>query len=203
MDLLTDNEREFLTSLSTPQKIQKYLESIPFNHEEFYETCSSPRKTLLVKKAHCFEGALLACAALWLQGREPYIVSLRVTDKDYDHVIAIYKENGLFGAISKTNHAVLGYRDPVYKSIRELSMSYFHEYFLVTSGEKTMRGHSRLINLKRFGTSWITSNENLFTIAENVYDMPHTAIIPKGTEDLLRKATKFERTHADVSLDGK
>jgi hypothetical protein len=202
MNSLTPQEKSFLESLSSPQKIQNYLESIPFNHEESGETCTSPRVTLRTKRAHCMEGALLACAALWLQKREPYIISLRVTGKDYDHVVAIYEEQGYFGAISKTNHAVLGFRDPVYKTIRELAMSYFHEYFLVTNGEKTMRGYSRRINLQRFGKAWITSEENLFDIAEAIYDTPHISIIPPGNENLLRKATSFERKHADVSVDG-
>ena len=162
----------------------------------------SPRRTIIHKKAHCLEGALLACTCLWLQGREPLLMSLKVTDKDYDHVLAIYKENGYFGAISKTNHAVLGFRDPVYTTIRELAMSYFHEYFLVTSGEKTMRGYSRAINLKRFGKKWITEERELFTVAEAIYDLPHTGVLPEKNKNLLRKATSFERTHADVSLDG-
>ncbi len=192
---------KFLQSLNTPQKIQDYLESIPFNHEEHGETCRSAYQVIHHKEAHCLEGAFLACAALLLQKRRPIIISLKVTDNDFDHVITIYKEHGYFGAISKTNHAVLGWRDPVYKSIRELAMSYFHEYFLVKNGEKTLRGYSRLINLNRFGNSWVDSNKNLFEIAEAISDAKHISVIPKGNKDFIRKATKLERTSASISHD--
>lgn len=196
------NAQLFLSHLDTPEKIQDYLESIPFNHEEGGETCRSAHEVIIHKKAHCLEGAFLACAALINQKRKPLIISLKVTENDYDHVITVFKENGCFGAISKTNHAVLGWRDPVYKTIRELAMSYFHEYFLVKNGEKTLRGHSRLINLKRFGSSWINSSENLFSIGFAIADTQHIRIIPKGNEQFIRKATRLERTSASVSRDG-
>lgn len=203
MEPLTHKEKIFLENLSTPQKIQDYLESIPFNHEEDGETCMSPCLTLRAQKAHCLEGALLAATALFFQGREPYILSLKVTGDDYDHVVAVYEEHGHFGAISKTNHAVLGFRDPVYRTMRELAMSYFHEYFLITNGEKTMRGYSRRINLKRFGTTWMREAKDLLTIGEVIYNAPHTPVAGEASLKLLRKATSFERTHADISLDGK
>lgn len=203
MEHLTREERNFLETLSTPQKIQNYLDSIPFNHEEGGETCRSPREVMIHKKAHCLEGAMLASVALMLQGQRPYILSLKVLDKDYDHVIALYKQNGHWGALSKTNHAVLGFRDPIYKTIRELALSYFHEYFLVRNGEKTLRGYSHPINMKRFGTSWITSPDNLFTIAEAICDAPHRSIIPKGNEQYIRRANSLERETASISHDGK
>lgn len=196
-------QEKTLEKLNTPEKIQDYLDSISFNHEENGETVRSAFEVLNHKKAHCLEGAFLACAALSLQKRRPTIISLKVTAKDYDHVIAVYKENGYFGAISKTNHAVLGWRDPVYKTVRELAMSYFHEYFLATSGEKTLRGYSRPINLNRFGKVWISSSENLLPIAEAIYDSYHTPIIPKGSEQYIRNATLFERTTTSVSRDNK
>ncbi len=199
---LSDSEEKFLRSLDTPEKIQNYLDKIPFNHEENGETCMSPRNVLINKKAHCLEGSLLASCALLLQKRKPLILSLKVTDKDYDHVVTLYKENGYWGAISKTNHAVLGWRDPVYRSVRELAMSYFHEYFLVKNGEKTLRGYSSPINPMRFGTSWITSSENLFPLAESISDTKHSPIIPKGNEKYIRKATTLERSTASISHDG-
>ena len=203
MDQLTNEERNYLLRLNTAEKIQDYLDSIPFNHEIQGETCRSVREVMAHKEAHCLEGAMLAACALSLQGRPPQILSLKVLEKDYDHVIALYKENGYWGAISKTNHAVLGFRDPVYKTIRELALSYFHEYFLVNNGEKTLRGYSSPINLNRFGKKWMSSSENLFTIAEAICDAPHNTIIPKGNEKLIRRATSLERTTAAISHDGK
>ncbi len=202
MNTLTPDQKKFLSSLSTPNKIQDYLESIPFNHEESGETCLSPKQVLIQKKAHCMEGALFACACLLLQKRKPLVVSLRVLSSDYDHVVTLYKENGYWGAISKTNHSVLGFRDPVYKTVRELVLSYFHEYFLIHNGEKTLRGYSSPVNINRFGKSWITTDEHLFTIAEYMYDRPHKSIIPKGNEKFLRNASTFERASADISRDG-
>lgn len=199
---LSMREKKLLLRLTTAIKIQKYLDSIPFNHEKEGDTCYSPIKVMHHKKAHCLEGALFASFALCLQGRTPYLLNLKVLDKDYDHVVALYKENGYWGAISKTNHAVLGFRDPVYKTIRELVMSYFHEYFLVTTGEKTLRGYSRPINMKRFGTSWITAEENLFIIAETIFDAPHQTIIPKGNEQFILRANPLERSSASISYDG-
>jgi hypothetical protein len=158
----------------------------------------SPRRVLRERKAHCVEGALLASTCLLLQNKKPTVVSLKVTTNDYDHIITIYKEKGYFGAISMTNHGVLGYRDPVYKSLRELVMTYFHEYFLTTSGEKTLRGYSRPVNLLQFGTKWITEEKELFFIAENLYEKQHTQIIPKGIEKEIRNADAFTKYIASI-----
>src|SRR3989344_8107116 len=125
-------EIELFRKLDSPQKIQDYLNSIPFNFQVKKVTFMSPRLVLKNKKAHCVEGAMLASAILEFHGWKPLILDLRSTEKpyDYDHVVSVFKLNGCFGAISKTNHAVLRFREPVYKSVRELAMSYFHEYFL-------------------------------------------------------------------------
>lgn len=160
----------------------------------------SPRRVLRERKAHCIEGAMLAGVALWLHGEKPLMVNLRVVRKngDDDHAIILFKQNGRWGAISKTNHPVLRYRDPIYHSPRELVYSYFHEYFLSKNGKKTLRGYSSPVNLKRFGTKWITSEKDLWDMAEIMYDMPHTSFIPKGSEHLIRPATLNERRASDI-----
>lgn len=194
-------EEVFLRKLDTPSKIQDYLDSIPFNHEKKKETCKSPRRSLREGSIHCIEGAFLACAALMLQGRPPTLLNLKVDRKqDNDHVIVLFKENGYWGAISKTNHAVLRWRDPVYKTTRELAMSYFHEYFLVKNGEKTMKGYSKPINLRRFGISWLTDEKDLWEIAEHIYDSSHFLAIPKGNKKFLRPATELERKASSLKL---
>lgn len=200
MTLKKSPSHPLLIRLDTPIKIQDYLDSTPFNHEEDGETNRSAHQVILHKKAHCLEGAFLACAALRLQKRKPHIISLKVTEDDYDHVITIYKEKGYFGAISKTNHAVLGWRDPVYKTIRELVMSYFHEYFLVKNGEKTLRGYA-FINLHRFGTSWIDEEKDLLNIALAISNTKHRMIVPRGQEEFIRRATKLERSSASISRE--
>ncbi len=201
--MIKNKEEQLLLKLNTPQKIQEFLELIPFNHERRGETCQSAYQVISTRTAHCLEGAFLACAALVVQKRKPHIISLKVTNDDYDHVITIYRENGYFGAISKTNHAVLGWRDPVYRTTRELVMSYFHEYFLTSNGKKTLRGYTKIIPLTRFGNSWIFSQENLFTIAQRISCMPIVLIIPKENKKFIRVATALERKAASISRDGK
>jgi hypothetical protein len=191
-------DKDFIQKLNTPNKIQDYLDSIPFNFEECGETCMSPATVLKGMKAHCIEGALFAATVLWAHEQSPLILNLKVEQSDYDHVVALYKENDRWGAISKTNHNVLRFRDPVYKTIRELAMSYFHEYFLVSSGKKTMTGYSRPVNLKRFGTEWVTSPNDLWDIAEYIFDSRHTSIIPPKNKRLIRDAHIIERTAADI-----
>lgn len=132
---LTKKELVILRRLTTPIKIQNFLDSIPRNHEKQGETYLSPRQVLKQNKAHCFEGALVAALALWLQGERPLLFDLKAEGDD-DHVVALYKRNNYWGAISKTNHATLRFRDPVYRNLRELALSYFHEYFETKKDEK-------------------------------------------------------------------
>ena len=188
-----------IQGLTTPKKIQDYLDAIPFNHEKNGETFRSAHEVVTHKEAHCLEGAFLACAALASHKRKPMIVSLKVQSLDFDHIITIFKEGSYFGAISKTNHAVLRWRDPIYRNVRELVMSYFHEYFLTSTGKKTLLGYTRPINLTRFGTSWITSSEPQCTIAYAIADTPFVSIIPKENKKYVRNATLLERKAASLS----
>lgn len=190
---LTKKELVALKKLSTPIRIQEYLDTLPFNFEKKGDTHYSPRRTLQEKKAHCFEGALLAAVALWVQGDEPLVLHLASLPHDDDHMVALYKKNGYYGAISKTNHSVLRFRDPIYKTVRELALSYFHEYFLNKDGKKTLVGFSRAINLKRFGRSWVTAEEDLFEMDYSIMAMPHSPFIPKGNEKFIRPADHMER----------
>lgn len=182
-----------VSKLSTPQKIQEYLDSIPFNFEKNGETCMSPLRVLANKKAHCIEGAMLAAYALMVHGHRPLLLNLKVKKSDVDHVVALYKVGEFWGAISKTNHAVLRYRDPVYSTIRELALSYFHEYFLPTTGEKTLLGYSRPVSMKRFGTRWPVRDDDMWDIAEYIYDAQVTPIAPQENMKYLKNASTIER----------
>lgn len=195
---LTSEDKKILSRLNTPHKIQDFLDALPQNHEKNGETCMSPHMVLQKKKAHCIEGAMLAAIALWLHGEKPLIMSLKVSRDDDDHIIALYKKNGHWGAISKTNHAVLRFRDPIYRTPRELALSYFHEYFLTKNGKKTMRGYSKPINLKRFGIKWVNMEEDLWDIGNAIFNMPHISVVPKGNEKHIRKAHPVERTAASI-----
>lgn len=189
---LNKEELAVLKRLSTPQKIQDFLDALPQNYEKDGDTLYSPRSVLHEQKAHCIEGALLAATALWLQGKRPLILDLKAHDADYDHVVALYKQNGHWGAISKTNHAVLRFRDPVYRTVRELALSYFHEYFLVTNGRKTLQSYSRPVSLAPLGTAWVTAEDHLWDIGNMLYDIKHYPLVPKGSERMIRKASKIE-----------
>lgn len=189
---LTKPELALLKKLNTPIKIQDFLDKMPINFEINGETYMSPRCALKENKAHCFEGALIAALALWLNGEEPLILDLKAVPSDIDHVVALYKKNGYWGAISKTNHTTLRFRDPVYKNVRELAVSYFHEYFVNETGKKTLRSFAGPINLKKFGTGWITSMENLDAFVEKIDSLKHTAIFPKENLKYIRKADKME-----------
>ena len=193
MFALTKPELKILKKLSTPIKIQDFLDSLPVNWEKKGETYMSPRRSLKAKKMHCFEGALLAALALWLQGEKPLLMDFQ-NSGDEDHVIALYKRNGYWGAISKTNHSTLRYRDPVYKTLRELAASYFHEYWRQKDGKKTLVAFSaEPFDLRKYGKKWVTAEEELFDIVNDIDDAPHTQIIPKKNKKLLRRADKMER----------
>src|SRR3989344_8386310 len=117
--VLSPPERTVFAALNSPKKIQDYLDTLPINFETAGETYMSPRRVIRNQTAHCFEGALLAAAAFSYHGQKPLLLDLVTIDRDEDHVVALFRENGLWGAISKTNHPILRYRDPVYKSIPE------------------------------------------------------------------------------------
>ena len=136
--MFTKKEIALIKKLNTPAKVQDYLNSLKFNFEEGGETLKSPIGVLREGNAHCLEGAILGAYILSIHGHKPLILHLETTKDDFDHVIATFRVNSLWGALSKTNHAVLRYREPIYKNIRELVMSYFHEYFL-DNGVKTLR----------------------------------------------------------------
>lgn len=207
----TLQEIKFFKQLNSPKKIQDFLDSLKINFETKGETCYSPRMVIRRKTAHCMEGAMLAAAALEFHGRQPLVMDLRSADHDLDHVVAVFRQFGCWGAISKTNHAVLRYREPVYRSIRELAMSYFHEYF-DDSGRKTLREYSRPFDLRYFDNhpiknpagsragaklklmivNWRTSSKNLFAIPDHLDNIRHYKILSRAQIANLRKADKIE-----------
>lgn len=189
--MLNKKENSLFKNLKTPAKIQDFLNSIPNNFEKRGETCMSPRRVLRERKAHCIEGAMFSAFALWYHGKPPLVIHF-ATDKDEDHVITVFKQNGLWGAISKSNHSLMRYRDPVYKTIRELCMSYFNEYFMYEDGRKTLIGYTKPINLKRFGKNWITSEDELWNINDALFDAPHFPIAPKKILKNLRPVDPIE-----------
>lgn len=177
--------------LNTPAKVQDFLNELKFNFEEKGETLKSPILTLRTRRAHCLEGALLGAYILSLHGFRPYVLHLKAVKEDYDHVVAPFRVGKFWGALSKTNHAVLRYREPVYKNIRELVMSYFHEYFL-NNGVKTLREYSKLLNLHAFEKGWEVLEGDLWGIDQELDKIKHYDIIPKRHIKKLRKADRVE-----------
>jgi len=161
--LLSPAERAVFEKLQSPVDVQNYLDRLPINFELAGDTIFSPRKVLREKKVHCVEGAVFAAASLAYQGKPPYLLDIQTVPHDDDHVVALFKEAGRWGAISKTNHTILRWRDPVYKTVRELAMSYFHEY-IVADGEKTMRAFSKPFDLSRYAPEWVVAEEDLVDI---------------------------------------
>lgn len=195
---LSPEEVKVFKKLDSFRKLQDFVNAIPVNFEKRGETLMSPRRILRENKAHCLEGAFLAAAVLWFHGGKPLLLDLKTTDYDFDHVVALSRKDGWWGAISKTNHAVLRYREPVYASPRELAMSYFHEYFL-DNGFKTLRSYSEPFDLAKLSTSevrpridWLTAEEDLWEIADRLDKSPHHQILDKKTISSLRRADAIE-----------
>jgi hypothetical protein len=187
----SDKEKALFKKINTPALVQDFLNKLRFNFEEKGETLKSPLFTMKEGNAHCLEGALLGAYILSLHGHKPYLLHLKATVADYDHVVAPYKEGGLWGALSKTNHAVLRYREPIYKNIHELALSYFHEYFL-DNGQKTLRQYSDLLNLNSFEKGWEFLEGDLWGIDEELDKIKHFDIVPKAYVKKLRRADKIE-----------
>lgn len=184
--------------LSTPAKIQDFLNTLEFRIVGENETCLSPRGVLKERKAQCLEGAVFAAAALRAIGFRPLIVDLESTMNDADHVIAVFQIHQCWGAISKTNHGVLRYREPIYRSIRELVMSYFHEYLLQSTRRKTLRAFSKPVDLSRFDKlGWETSEKPIWYIPEYLLKVKHEPILNRDQIARLRKADEIEVAMAD------
>ena len=144
-------------------------------------------------RAHCMEGAMFAAVALRFQGHKPLVVDLTSVKDDDDHVITVFKHKGHWGAISKTNHAVLRYREPIYRSIRELVMSFFHEYFTNGDGKKTLRSYSMPVDLSRFDKiGWMTAEEDVWYVPEYLFEVQHKPILSRSQIAFLRKADAIE-----------
>ncbi len=185
----TKSELKLFDRLNTPKKIQDFLETIP---PSLRDSSFSPKRVLEKRRANCIEGATLAAVILWYHGRKPLLLDLTSTENDLDHVAALFRQNGCWGAISKTNHAILRFREPVYTSIRELAMSYFHEYFL-DNGKKTMRTFSKPFDLSKIkDKSWITTQKPIWHIGDKLDQSLHIKILTPKMVKNLRKADPIE-----------
>jgi hypothetical protein len=180
--ILNREERAMMRGLKSPPKIQAFLDSIPYSTDDFYRC---PLRVLRDRRAHCFDGAIFGAAALSRIGYPPVIVDMYSNGRDDEHLLAVYKVDGHWGAVAKSNFVGLRYREPVYRSLRELVMSYFEQYYN-TQGEKTLRAYTRPLNLNGFSRlSWMTSDEALDRIAERTDEIQRFGLLTKKMAAIL------------------
>jgi hypothetical protein len=179
----TSSELRTCRALKTPAGLQRFLDGLPYN---LGYTARSPRKVLRDRTASCFEGAIFAAAALRVLGFPPLIFDLEA-EQDTDHVVAVFKIRGHWGAVAKSNFTGCRYREPVYRNLRELAMSYFNIYFNLRF-ERTLRRYSRPVNLARFDhLHWMTSAKPIWFIAEHLCEIPHIPLLHPFMEQRLTR----------------
>ncbi len=196
---LTAEEFALLSALNSPSKVQSFVSAIPHNFERNGDSCMSVREVLAKRRAHCIEGAIVAALAFWINGERPLLMDLVAGGGDFDHVVALFKRDGCWGAISKGNHAYTLYRDPVYRTLRELAMSYFHEYYDL-EGKKTLREYSLPFDVRKFKPEqWITGAD-AWTIAEDIGGARHFPLVTAHQVGKLREIDDIERKVAKMTI---
>jgi hypothetical protein len=189
-----EQRRQFL-ALNSPAEIQAYLDSLPYIAEELDR---SPLRVMSDGQAHCLDGGIFAALALSRLGHRPLLLDLTPDPgQDDDHVLALYRVDGLWGCLAKSNYPVLRSREPVYRSLRELAMTYFDFYFSV-KGEKSLRGYTRPLDLERFPADWMWSETGIARISKRLYSLKPIPLI--SAESAARLSPADERTYQAASL---
>jgi succinate dehydrogenase flavin-adding protein (antitoxin of CptAB toxin-antitoxin module) len=194
---LTDQERAVLTGLTTPRKIQDFLDSVAYEPEYFNR---APLRVLRERRGHCLDGAIFGAAALRRLGHQPLVLDLIPEPlMDDDHVLAIFRKNDAFGAVAKSNFSGLRYRDPVFRTLRELIMSYFEDFFNAL-GRKTLRGYTRLLDLSHYDAiDWETSDAACDRIEKRLQGMRHIQLL---TPEMIRELTPADRRDLEAGTYG-
>lgn len=184
-----------LRALKSPVRIQQFIDALQY---QYADTAWSPQRVLRERKGHCLEGALLAAAALRLNGHPPLLMDLEGV-RDDDHVVAIYRERGLWGSIAKSNFAGLRFRAPVYRTLRELALSYFEHYYNLR-GERTLRSYSTAVNLARLDSRhWMTSEEDVWCVPELLIAARHYPLFPGKAA---RALPRLDRRSFEAGMHG-
>ena len=185
-----------LCALKTPAKIQKFIDALTY---QYADTAGSPRRVLRERKGHCLEGALLAAAALRVNGHPPLLMDLEAV-RDDDHVVALYRERGLWGGIAKSNYAGLRFRAPIYRTLRELALSYFEHYYNLR-GERTLRAYAGPVNLERLDSRrWMTAEDDVWCVPEMLIQARHYALVP---DPVARTLPRLDRRSFEAGLHGR
>jgi hypothetical protein len=184
-----------LRALKTPARIQKFIDALTY---QYADTAWSPQRVLRERKGHCLEGALLAAAALRINGHPPLLMDLEAVHDD-DHVIALYRERGLWGGLAKSNFAGLRFRAPIYRTLRELALSYFEHYYNLR-GERTLRAYSQPVNLARLDRrNWMTSEEDVWCVPELLIAARHYPLFP---HKIARSLPRLDRRSFEAGMHG-
>ena len=192
---LSPKDLRTLRALKTPARIQRFLDALPY---QYGNTAWSPQRALRERKGHCLEGALLAAAALRVNGHQPLLMDLEAVQDD-DHVVALYREGGLWGGIAKSNFAGLRFRAPIYRTLRELALSYFENYYNLR-GERTLRNYSGAVNLARLdGQHWMTSEKDVWCVPELLIAARHYPLFP---EKVARTLPRLDRRSFEAGMHG-
>ena len=192
---LSAAELRTLRALKTPERIQKFIDALQY---QYADTAWSPKHVLRDRKGHCLEGALVAAAALRVNGRPPLVMDLEAVHDD-DHVVAIFREHGLWGGIAKSNFAGLRYRPPIYRTLRELALSYFAEYYNLR-GEYTLRAYSVPVDLSRLDRfHWMTAEEDVWCVAEALCAARHYSLAP---DKATRALPRLDRRSFEAGMHG-
>lgn len=195
-NVLTFQERQVMANLDTPQKIQGFLDSIPYSAEPIYRC---PLQVFHDRVAHCFDGALFAAAALRRIGYPPLILDMIPNQRDDDHLLALYKQEGHWGAIAKSNFVGLRFREPIFRTLRELVLSYFEQYYNIER-EKTLRGYTIPLNLKTFDKyDWMTSDASLERIAQRTDEIKRFSLM---TEKMIAGLSVVDERLYKAGLQG-
>lgn len=192
---LSPGDLRTLRALNTPMRIQKFVDSIQY---DYAHSARSPQTVLRERKGHCLEGAMLAAAALRVNGHPPLLLDFEAVYDD-DHVVALYREHGLWGAIAKSNFAGLRFRAPVYRTLRELALSYFEHYYNLR-GQRTLRAYSHAVNLARLDRlHWMTAEEDVWCAPELLIAARHYPIVP---DRVARALPRLDRRSFEAGLHG-
>jgi hypothetical protein len=192
---LSPKDVKTLRSLKTPVRIQQFVDALQY---QYADTAGSPQRVLRDRKGHCLEGALLAAAALRANGHPPLLMDLEAV-RDDDHVIALYRENGLWGGVAKSNYAGLRFRAPIYRTLRELALSYFEHYYNLR-GERTLRAYSGPVNLARLDRQhWMTSEDDVWCVPELLMGAKHYELFPGK---IARSLPRLDRRSFEAGLHG-
>jgi hypothetical protein len=193
---LSQKDLRTLRALKTPAQIQKFVDALQY---QYADTAGSPQRVLRERRGHCLEGALLAAAALRVNGHPPLLMDLEAV-RDDDHVVALYRERGLWGGIAKSNFAGLRFRAAIYRTLRELAVSYFEHYYNLR-GERTLRAYSRPVNLKRLDSKhWMTAEEDLWCVPELLIAAKHYPLFPHG---VARTLPRLDRRSFEAGMHGR